>query len=188
MSKIAGESDFLHRFNAFHEWAKNNFGDNLNQATLKDDWTAVVMLHAIIETALNAVLVSELGRPELERIIAKLDTSNTAIGKVAFAKKLGILPHKACVFIQKFSEIRNFCVHDIRHFDFNFATYLRELERDESNAVFKAVCAYLDIRRDLAEKLEPKMLFWLGTMFILMRVHGGIGELHAVQNQSTPNQ
>lgn len=60
-----------------------------------DDWTLIVRLHAMIETGLNASLINELERPELESIVSKPDTSNQATGKVAFAKALGIIDEEA---------------------------------------------------------------------------------------------
>lgn len=100
-------------------WMKDTLGFQTTGNFADNDWTLVVKAHAMIETAINTVLLAELGRPELEPIIAKLETSNMATGKVAFAKALNMFLSKSSpVFIQQLSELRNFCVHDFRNFNF----------------------------------------------------------------------
>jgi hypothetical protein len=101
-------------------WMRKQFGWSSEKKHLwKDDWTLIVKLHAMIETCLNGALVKELDRTGLASVIAKLDTSNPSTGKVAFAKALGgIMPKDSAVFLQKLSELRNLCVHDVRNFEF----------------------------------------------------------------------
>jgi hypothetical protein len=108
-------------------WMKDTLGLQTTGNFAEKDWTLVVKAHAMLETALNTVLLAELGRPELEPIIAKLETSNMATGKVAFAKALNMFLSKSSpVFIQQLSELRNFCVHDFRNFNFNIDKYIAE--------------------------------------------------------------
>jgi hypothetical protein len=97
-------------------WTKDSLGVDLGaEPFATNDWILIIKLHAMIETGLNAALVSRFGTPELSRVVAKLDTSNPATGKVAFAKALKILPKHSVTFIQKLSELRNLCVHDTRN-------------------------------------------------------------------------
>lgn len=56
-----------------------------------DDWTAIVKLHAIIETALNHSLTREFDNEAISAIIAKLNTSDPRTGKIAFAR-----PQECC--------------------------------------------------------------------------------------------
>src|SRR6266404_3919964 len=72
-------------------WMQKTLGINRKERVGDNDWMMIVKLHAMIETGLNAALVRQFGAPKLARVIAKLDTSNTAVGKIAFAKALEIL-------------------------------------------------------------------------------------------------
>ena len=92
----------------------------------------------MIETCLNGTLVKEIDRAGLAPVIAKLYTSNPSTGKVAFAKALGIMPNDSAVFLQKLSELRNRCVHDIRNFDFNLIDHLTEIGKEKRNDFLKA--------------------------------------------------
>lgn len=126
-----------------NEWMRKQFGwgeDAALSAPLwKDDWTLIIKLHAMIETALNGALLKDFEKPELAGIIAKLDTSNTAIGKAAFAKALGILMPSSVGFLQKLSELRNVCVHDIRNFHFDLVAYLENLSDKKRNELWKPI-------------------------------------------------
>lgn len=130
------------------KWMRETLGADLSGKFADNDWTLVVKLHAMIETALNAVLLAELGRSELEPIIAKLETSNMATGKVAFAKALNIFLHKSSpAFIQQLSELRNFCVHDLRNFSFDLVEHVEKLRDDKRKALLKAISK--EIRPDV---------------------------------------
>jgi hypothetical protein len=59
--------------------------------------------------------------------VSKLDTSNTASGKIAFALALKIISEDQKNFIVTLSQLRNFCVHDFYNFDFNLDSYLQSL-------------------------------------------------------------
>jgi hypothetical protein len=123
------------------QWMRKTLGENAEvEGKFADsDWTFIVKLHAMIETALNAALVKQFAAPELSRVIAKLDTSNPKTGKVAFAKALQILDPQSGVFIQKLSELRNLCVHDIRNFKFNLRAHLASLNEKDRNELLKPI-------------------------------------------------
>lgn len=131
------------RITEFVAWTRQILGSNINSLFDDSDWTFIVKLHAMIETALNAALVKHLSAPELSEIIAKLDTSNTATGKIAFAKALKILKPQSTVFIQKLSQLRNHCVHDVRNFDFDLAKHLESLSEDKRKDLTKRVLKFL---------------------------------------------
>ena len=121
-------------------WMRKQFGwEEGKKVPWKDDWTLIVALHAMIETGLNGALLKELEKPALEQVIAKLDTSNQATGKVAFAKALGILDRSSILFLQQLSDLRNRCVHDVRNFDFNLIEYLTKIGEEKRNAILKHV-------------------------------------------------
>lgn len=161
-----GEKEFLADLT---EWMTALGMESGGVVTAPNDWTLVVKLHAMIETALNTVLAARLS-PELARVIAKLDTSNMATGKIAFAKALGILAHSSTVFIQKLSELRNFCVHDIRNFNFNLTEYISKLRDDDRKALLKAVNKEIKPDSKVSEPHEALMIATMNTIMQL-RVH-----------------
>ena len=119
MAEMKSENDSVF-VTELMDWMKEQFGweegwKGQSFPLVKDDWTLIVKLHAMIETGLNGALVKELERPALADVIAKLDTSNQMTGKAAFAKALGILGKPSITFLQKLSELRNHCVHDIKN-------------------------------------------------------------------------
>jgi hypothetical protein len=86
-----------------HEWMSETLGPEAASglgAEGDNDWTLIVKLHAMIETALNTSLLEHFGLPELQHVIARLETSNMATGKVAFAKALKIIDKDSATFIQ----------------------------------------------------------------------------------------
>jgi hypothetical protein len=104
-----------------------------------DDWTLIVKLHAMIETGLNNALTIRLGSPALSSIIEKLDTSNQKTGKIAFAKALKMLTGESCGFLQRLSELRNFCVHDAKNFTFDLSAHLAAMEESKREGWFKSM-------------------------------------------------
>lgn len=49
----------------FSKWMRETLGDNIDGTFADNDWTFIVKLHAMIETALNATLVMQFDAQEL---------------------------------------------------------------------------------------------------------------------------
>lgn len=165
------------------EWMRDTIGidpDGKILSPSENDWMLIIKLHAMIEAALNSTLLLQFGVPELDKIISKLDTSNSTTGKVAFAKALQVLRNQSVVFIQKLSELRNLCVHDIRNFKFNFIDHLSKLDKGERegllNIIAKEIQPEFEFKgvrmtgKDLA-KLQPRFGLVVATMNVLMQTH-----------------
>jgi hypothetical protein len=150
-------------------WMKKTLGFDPKGNIAQDDWTLIVKLHAMVETALNAALVNQLAAPKVAGVIAKLDTSNTATGKVAFAKALEILDRSSIVFLQKLSELRNFCVHDIRNFEFNIDRYVASLRDDKRNELVKPVMK--TVKNEFKKSTSFREALYVGVMQIMMELH-----------------
>ena len=88
-----------------------------------DEWTLVIKLHAMVESALNEVLMARFKVPELEKVIARLETGDPERGKIAFAQKFGWITDRQRTFLRFFSTLRNFLVHDAKNFEFSLKTY-----------------------------------------------------------------
>ncbi len=148
-------------------WMEKNF--NLGKEPIaKNDWTLIVKLHAMIETALNGAILRDLNRPELSKVISTLDTSNGKTGKVAFAKALGILPKEAIVFIQKLSELRNLCVHDVRNFNFELIQHLTDIGEKERNAVLRAINKMVNPEKRISCPQEGLIVGTMGVVTYVM--------------------
>ncbi len=150
-------------------WMCKQFGWSREKKHVwKDDWTLIVKLHAMIETCLNGALVKELDRTDLGSVIAKLDTSNSRTGKVAFAKTLGIMHRDSTVFLQKLSELRNLCVHDVRNFDFNLIDHLTQIGEEKRNGFLKA-CRRM-LKPEHRVTTCPQELLLVGAMSIMLEL------------------
>ena len=144
------------------------------------DWLLIIKLHAMIEAALNSSLLKQFCAPELEKVISKLDTSNSSTGKVAFATALKILTKQSAAFLQKLSELRNKCVHDIRNFSFNLTEYLAQLPVEDRNNFVTVVSKELKDEPDDSGKVitakefasdDPRRGLLLASMNIMMQIH-----------------
>ena len=100
-----------------------------------DDWTFVIKIHGILETALNHLILNRLQVmhpvPKLVDIISRLETNDRKTGKIAFIKVYDLLPGEACLFVRMLSEVRNRAVHDIKNFDLDLVKYLEGLNKEQ---------------------------------------------------------
>ena len=163
----------------------NSFFDGLLKSG--DDWTFVIKVHALLETALTHLLVSELERQELTEIFANIEMSNARTGKVAFAKELGLLGVVGRRFVRKFSELRNDLVHDVRNTSFSFgpipfspgSTSSNDLQRtawsciDAASEFFKEKLEFSGrrvSRKDFARQ-KPRLAIWFAVYFVLAEIY-----------------
>lgn len=96
----------------------------------ESDWSFVIKLHALLETAVSQLLVNALARKELADVFASLEMSNTKTGKLAFVKALDLLPKAHLEFIRALSELRNQLAHRVKNVGFNITEHFSE-EREE---------------------------------------------------------
>lgn len=87
----------------------------------EDDWSFVIKLHALCESALAHHLTNRLAAPSLGESIAKLNTSGGRASKIGFAEALGLITDDQVKYLRRMSELRNSVVHDVRNASFTFA-------------------------------------------------------------------
>lgn len=122
------------------------------------DWSAVIKMHAYVEAALNYMIVKALKFPELENVIANLDSSDRKRGKMAFIIALDLLPSKYRSFIHKFSELRNSLVHNAKNIEFSFRPYIKNLDPNKRREFIKAMAEVLEVRlKDSSKEDAEKM-------------------------------
>lgn len=142
---------------SFFQYAKD-FEDRMgirpgffNELIREDDWSFVIKLHAFIEACLTHTICFALGHPELEDVIARLDTSNNQAGKLAFAKRLEILNKPQRRFVATLSQLRNDIVHDARAVDFSFERHLGGMSKEQRYQF----CVALSLDEMLVPYSEP---------------------------------
>jgi len=91
----------------------------------EDDWSFVLKLQALLESAVSDLLTRSLQRSELTDIFAKLPMSSEATGKIAFVKALNLLPNGHVEFIKALSKIRNDVVHSVRNVSFDLVDHFK---------------------------------------------------------------
>jgi hypothetical protein len=118
----------------FEDWITRRLGltqSPLHSLASDDDWTFVIKMHALIEAALNHLLMVRLNDPKLSEIVAKLPTNDEKKGKLAFIKTYDLLREDCRLFVRLFSKIRNNAVHDVKSFDLNLTKYVAAVEDKE---------------------------------------------------------
>lgn len=106
----------------------------MNRLSSDDDWSFLIKTHALVEAALNHILVLRFGSPETQKIVEQMQTSNQKSGKSAFAKAFGILAQESLKFIQILSELRNNCAHHVKNYHFDIRAYLSKFNDDQKKS------------------------------------------------------
>jgi hypothetical protein len=99
-------------------------------------------MYAVVEAALNHLLMVRLNDPRLSKIIGKLPTNDQKRGKMAFIKAYGLLSENSCSFVRLFSDIRNFAVHDATSFNLDLTKYVGALEEKKKPNWKKALSSW----------------------------------------------
>ena len=104
-----------------------------------------------------------------------MELSNKRIGKVAFIKKLNLLPKKFRNFISKFSELRNLLVHEISNVNFDFNRYVDQLDKNKKKILAKALAAGVtekECPNNSSYRFEqfmkdPKFCVWISALCLI---------------------
>jgi hypothetical protein len=92
----------------------------------EDDWSFLIKLSALLETAITEAVTRKLNRPELEEPFSNVPLGDGQGGKVVFALRLGLLNDDDRRAILHLSRIRNRCAHRVREVNFTLASYVAE--------------------------------------------------------------
>jgi hypothetical protein len=142
----------------------------------EDDWSFVIKLHALFESALSFVVGHRLGG-EVAGLIARLDMNGTK-GKVAFARALDFVTDEEVRFLELLSKLRNRCAHGIRQaVEFSLPGHVASLTREERKNFQRAICgdeadkpitigAHTTTRGQFVLE-NPKIEIWLCSMYVL---------------------
>lgn len=141
-----------------------------------DDWSFVIKLHALFESATTFVLARCLRTPELEEAFAHIEMSNSRFGKIVFGKILGLFDEEDRRFLRQLSELRNNIVHRAANVSFTFKPYLAALDEKKRESFASAFgfgikdpieLPDLHVPRRAFVLENPKLAMWLSGSAIL---------------------
>jgi hypothetical protein len=144
------------------------------------DWSFVIKMHALFESALGYVVGHKLGE-DVAEVVARLDM-NGAKGKVAFARALDLVTADEVKFLELLSRLRNRCAHGVRQaVEFSLPKYVADLSNDERKNFLRAIRGDQPDRQfEIAGKTishqqfvldNPKVSIWLTSMWILASLY-----------------
>ena len=155
--------------------------DGFFRALLKeDDWSFVIKLHALFESAVTHLLEHTLGVPKLGSILGNLELSDKHRGKLAFARELDVLDSSERRFLSVLSEIRNDLVHDVRNVSFDFESYISSRDSNQRKQFARVFESFFsdyftiggtEVRREDFILGNPKFALWQASMFILAIIY-----------------
>ncbi len=102
----------------------------LKQIALNDDWSFIIKMIAIVESALNRLLTSQTKDTKFEKIFSKISISS----KLNMAYELGFFTSKyEKTFLEYLVSLRNKVAHDPDEMDFSFKQYFIQMNENERN-------------------------------------------------------
>ena len=100
----------------------------------EDDWSFIVKLHALIESALTHELVASLDDERLRGFVSKL---NLRSGKLALASALERISKENRAFAEGIASIRNELVHDARNANFTLTKRFESLPDHKVQSIYR---------------------------------------------------
>jgi len=91
----------------------------------EDDWTFVIKIHALYETALTDILATAFGNEKLREALAEISMAH----KLKLAGACGLLDKEDRGMLHALSNLRNKLVHSVHQVAFSFFTYLSDQNR-----------------------------------------------------------
>jgi hypothetical protein len=145
----------------------------------ESDWSFVIKLHAVIESAVSHLLAGTLGRSDLLGLFGRLELGNPTTGKLAFGKALNCLDDDERGFIRQLSELRNSLVHDVRNVSFSFTNYISALDPNKLRAIAQSVYIPNPSESDVNHKQlaltlfkqDPRRQIWTCAMVFLLQAY-----------------
>lgn len=117
----------------------------LSNIYYEDDWSFFIKSHALLESALTNALRRSVPYVNLLNEFSHLPISQYKIGKIYFAQQMGLITKEERILIEKFSDIRNKLVHDIRNINNPISQYYnKSLKRCIGNAFLSILTKNID--------------------------------------------
>ena len=103
----------------------------------EDDWSFIIKLSALLETASTDVLTTVLGYHEIEESLSYLDYGNSKSGKIVLMEKLDIVYKNQATTLRKLLEIRNKVAHRLENIGFTFEEYIKKFDQNQRSEFIK---------------------------------------------------
>jgi hypothetical protein len=141
-----------------------------------DDWTFIIKLHALIESALTHLIDSLFETDSVVSFLGTLDIGGGRHSKVALLQIMNQIEPDEAKVVRGLSKIRNRLVHNIRHVAFDLKAYARELDANELIDFAATTCApYADPEKSAEKqrakrekiKNDPKPYIWLSGLHVI---------------------
>lgn len=161
----------------------------------ENDWSFIIKLHALLEGACSKLLVFHFNEPKIEKVISRLELSDTTTGKLAFLKELGLLGSEGLKYIITLSMFRNKLVHNIQNYDVDLKEMVSDLDKNQKKSFAIAFSPFettirsfdkLDLpkperNKDLEKQINigniikrfeenPKVHIWTGAYDVLVSI------------------
>ncbi len=135
----------------------------------EDDWSFIIKLHALCETALTELLVRHTRTEKLRDAFAELEMSRAGTGKIAFAEAFGILDKEDRRYLRALSEIRNRLVHRVQNVSFTLTNYVSGLDSNQRAKFIKAMAHLDEDTEEVGTHIlaEPKSGIWIAGLFVV---------------------
>lgn len=151
------------------------------QALLKeDDWSFIIKLSALLETAATDVLTTLLGYPHLEEAVSYIDYGNTKSGKVVLMEKLDAVYKNQAQTLRQLLELRNKVAHRLENVNFKFESYISSLDDNQKEQFIKSFGHAIEDsfkikdqkfnKKDFVLK-NPKLSIWLTVREIIACIY-----------------
>ena len=140
----------------------------------EDDWSFVIKLGSLFEAATTYLLVTSLGKTELQEVFSQLPIGGRA-GRIAIIRALELLNKKELHFIEAFSEIRNTVVHNIENVNLKLSDFMNELDKGTLKGYAKKFC-FWEPSLDTKQKIEriknfAREYMLAGTALVLASIY-----------------
>lgn len=137
----------------------------------EDDWSFVIKLHALMETALTRALSNRYGAPPaLAEHFAQSSMGGPA-GKIILAYESDLITKQMRMYLERLGELRNGRVHSAEQIHFDFKSYVSCLEDKKRKQLAAAVVRHLG--KEAAEKHlleDPQSAFIMAGELVLSKL------------------
>ena len=167
----------------FFEGLKTNYSEKLDfilNLIENDDWSFVIKSHALIESLVTELIITQISEETLKPIIERIPLHGDIVSKIEILKKYELLTLDQIKFIVKLSEIRNSIVHKYENINFSFENYISSLDKNNKTN-WRNLLNIESIEKAKMEKLfsqQPRIAVWFKLMNL---VNTSLSKIHEMK-------
>lgn len=147
-----------------------------------DNWSMIIKSHALVESLVTELIVSQTEEHKLKALIERLPLSDAQIGKIKIAKDYELLSIPERAFVKRFSELRNNLAHKIENVTFDIDAYVSNLDKNQRKSWQSAFTWYehgKEVKNSWSAATigNPKLAIWLAVFMFISLASVKISEL-----------